>query len=69
MNKAIIRFSSITYALMAKNIIENYGGNVKVEKSQNNFGCGYKIILNCNIKKHINLIKKNNIKYIGIDYL
>lgn len=68
MNRVKIKFSSVTHALRAKEIIEQNGGKVIIRKNTNpsrNEGCGYSIIASGNTDKIINLIKINKIKYIG----
>ncbi len=72
MNRAKIKFSSVTHALNAKSIIEKNGGRVTIGKStnpKNNEGCGYFIIAFGDIDKYIKILKINNIKLIGYDYL
>lgn len=71
-NRVNIKFSSVTHALRAKEIIEQYGGKANIRKSQNpkrGEGCGYSITIYDNVEKYINLLKINQIKYNGIVYL
>lgn len=66
MNKAVIKFSSVTYALKAKEIIESSGEKAilrKNPKPSKNEGCGYSLIVNGNINSIINLLDINKIKY------
>lgn len=72
MNRVNIKFSSVTHALRAKEIIEQNGGKAIIRKNPNpkqGEGCGYSITLYGNVEKFIRLIKINQIKYIGIGYL
>ena len=72
MNRANIKFSSVTYALRAKEIIEQNGGNVIIKKnphSLRNEGCGYILSITGNVEKTINLLNKNKIKYIGYVFI
>lgn len=72
MNKAIIRFSSVTYALKAKEIAEKNGGRVTVRKNLNpkkNEGCGYSLIVMGNAEKIINMLNLNRVKYIGYEMM
>lgn len=72
MNKAIIRFSSVTYALKAKEIAEKNGGRVTVRKNPNpkkNEGCGYSLIVMGNAEKIINMLNLNRVKYIGYEMM
>lgn len=72
MNRVNIKFSSVTHALRAKEIIEQNGGKAYIRKNSNpkkGEGCGYSITLYDNVDKYIKLININKIKYIGIGYL
>ncbi len=72
MNRVNIKFSSVTYAFKAKEIIEQNGGRVSLRKNpnpKNGEGCGYSLTVYGNVDKYVNLIKINKIKYIGIVYL
>ena len=71
-NRVNIKFSSVTYAFKAKEIIEQNGGRVSLRKNSNpkkGEGCGYILTVYGNVDKYVNLIKINKIKYIGIVYL
>lgn len=71
-NRVNIKFSSVTHALRAKEIIEQNGGKASIRKNPNpkqGEGCGYSITLYGNVERYISLIKINKIKYIGIVYL
>lgn len=72
MNKAIVKFSSVTYALKAKGVVENYGGKAYVRKNQKTTakeGCGYSLIINGNIDQLINLLDLKKIKYISYEMM
>ena len=72
MNKAVIRFSSVTYALNAKEIAEKNGGRTILRKNPNprkNEGCGYSLIVVGNIEKIINLFTLNRVKFIGYEMM
>lgn len=71
-NRVNIKFSSVTHALRAKEIIEQNGGKVIIRKNANplkNEGCGYNIIATGDINKFIRLIKINRINYIGYAFI
>ena len=71
MNKAIVKFSSVTYALKAKKLVENYGGKAIIRKNSNPpriEGCGYSMIVSENTDV-INLLKINHVKYIGYELI
>lgn len=72
MNRVNIKFSSVTHAMRAKEIIEQNGGKAVIRKNlkpRQGEGCGYGITLYENPDKYIKLININKIKYIGIGYL
>lgn len=72
MNKAVIRFSSVTYALIAKEIAEKNGGRVTVRKNPNpkkNEGCGYSLIVVGNTEKIINMLKLNRVRFLGYEMM
>jgi hypothetical protein len=71
-NRVYIKFSSVTHALRAKEMIEQYGGKANIRKNPHpkpGEGCGYGIIIYNDAEKYINIIKLNKIRYIGIEYL
>lgn len=70
MNKAVIRFSSVTYALKAKEIAEKNGGRTTLRKNPNprkNEGCGYSLIVVGNVEKIINMLNLNRVRFIGYE--
>ncbi len=72
LNKAYIKFSSVTHAMRAKEIIEKYGYNIVIKRNTNNIkkeGCGYILLVKGDTDNLINLLKINQIKYIGYDFL
>ncbi len=72
MNRVNIKFSSVTHAFRAKEIIEQNGGKAIVRKtasSLKNEGCGYSVIVTGNINKIMSLLKINKVSYIGYVFL
>lgn len=72
MNKAIVKFSSVTYALKAKGLVENYGGKAIIRKNAKataDEGCGYSLIITGNITKVLNLFDLNRVKYISYEMI
>lgn len=70
MNKAIVKFSSVTYAMKAKMVVENNGGKAilrKNTKMTNKEGCGYSLVVTGNVNKIINLLDLNKIKYVNYE--
>lgn len=69
MSKQLIMVSSITYAMKAKSLLKNYSiyvDIVKTSKYKAQSGCGYSLIVNKNLDKAIEILKKNNIKIVGV---
>lgn len=72
MNKAIVKFSSVTYALNAKGIVEKYGGKAIIRKNTKAIageGCGYSLIITGNVTKALNLFDLNRVKYISYEMI
>ncbi len=72
MNKAIVKFSSVTYALKAKGLVENYGGKAIIRKNTKataGEGCGYSLIVTGNVTKVLNLFDLNRVKYISYEMI
>lgn len=71
MKKYIIEFSSITYALKAKTLLENRGIFAKISKKSNlnQTGCGYVLVANCDIDKVIIAFDMNKIKYVNYELI
>lgn len=69
MSKQMIMVSSITYAMKAKSLLKNYNIYVDIIKTSKHTaqnGCGYSLIVNKDLDKVIEILKKNNIKIIGV---
>lgn len=72
MNKAIVKFSSVTYALKAKGLVENYGGKAAMRKNKKataGEGCGYSLVITGNITKILNLFDLNRVKYLSYEMI
>ncbi len=72
MNKAIVKFSSVTYALKAKGLVENYGGKAIIRKNTKataGEGCGYSLVIMGNVNKALNLFDLNRVKYISYEMI
>lgn len=70
MNKAVIRFSSVTYALKAKEIAEKNGGRATLRRNpipRKNEGCGYSLVVIGNVEKIINMLNLNRVRFIGYE--
>ena len=67
-----IKFSSVTHALKAKEIIENMGFRAKINKNTNpskNEGCGYSIIFIGDVNRVIIRLDINKVKYLGYELI
>lgn len=67
-----IKFSSVTHALKAKEIIENMGYRAKINKNTNptkNEGCGYSISFFGEISRVIVRLDINRVKYLGYELI
>ncbi len=65
-----IKFSSVTYALKAKGVLEKAGYKVNLNKNSNpsaKDGCGYSIKLKCDIDRITMLLDINRIKYLSYE--
>lgn len=67
-----IKFSSVTHALKAKEIIENMGFRAKINKNTNpskNEGCGYSIIFIGDVNRVVIRLDINKVKYLGYELI
>ncbi|MBO5333416.1 MAG: hypothetical protein J6B37_04795 [Clostridia bacterium] len=72
MKRVKIKFSSVTHAMNAKDIIQKNGGRVSIGKNTNpgmNEGCGYFLIVIGEAEKIMKILKINSIKIVGYDYI
>lgn len=72
MNRAAIKFSSVTYALKAKEIVEHTGGRAAIRKNpvpSKSEGCGYSLLVDGDLKVIIDLLNMNKIKYISYEMI
>ncbi len=67
MNKHILIFSSITYAMKSKDILNNQGINAVIKRVPKNkilSGCGYGILISSDPAKAEDILSKFKIKVI-----
>lgn len=69
MNKAYIKFNSITYAQLASEALLKYSirsqlGRLSVKT--NNSGCGYILYPSCDISYALEILRRENVKNLGI---
>lgn len=72
MNKAIVKFSSVTYAMKARVVVESNGGKALIRrntKMTNKEGCGYSLVIQGNISKLLNLLDLNRVKYVSYEMI
>ena len=72
MNIIKIKFSSITHALKAKEVLSYSGYKVKINKNPNpsvNEGCGYSINISGNADKILIQLDLNKVKYLGFELI
>ncbi len=72
MNKIRIKFSSVTYALKGKSLLEKSGHKVFVNKNVNpgrNEGCGYSLTVSGNVSHILTLLELNRIKYLSYELI
>ena len=70
MERTIIKFSTVTYAIKAKEIIEDMGYMAVLRRNMNassKDGCGYSITTNCSANEILYELNYYNIKYLGIE--
>ena len=67
-----IKFSSVTHALKAKEIIEKIGYRTKITKNltpSKNEGCGYSITFSGDINRVTIQLDINKVKYLGYELI
>lgn len=72
MDRAIIKFSSVTHAMSAKDIAQKMGYSVSMRKNPNpqkDEGCGYSLAINHNPDTLLNKLDSNYIKYLGYELM
>lgn len=72
MKRVKLKFSSVTHAMNAKDVIQKIGGRVSIGKNTNvgkNEGCGYFLVVFGETEKFLKILKINNIKFVGFDYI
>ena len=72
LKRTIIKFSTVTYALKAKELIENMGYMAVLRRSMNpsaRDGCGYSITVNCDADEILLKLNLYNIKYLSFEMM
>ena len=72
MNRAIVKFSSVTYAMKARVVVESNGGKALIRrntKMTNKEGCGYSLVIQGNVSKLLNLLDLNRVKYVSYEMI
>ena len=68
MGKQLLMFSSITYAMKAKQILSKHNIASEIQrtpKNKNSAGCGYSLFVPNNIDEAERILKDNGIKMLG----
>lgn len=68
--KNIIVTGTVTYAIRGRDILRYNGIKASVERNTSGlgkYGCGYGIVVNSNVEKAVEILKKNNIKIIDVN--
>lgn len=68
MEKELIMFPSITYAIKARDTLKKYNIMSMVERTPMDLkvtSCGYSLYVPNNIDEAMNILRENNIKFIG----
>ncbi len=68
MEKQLIMFPSITYAIKARDTLKKYNIMSMVERTPMDLkvtSCGYSLYVPNDIEKAITILKNHNIKFIG----
>lgn len=63
--KTLIALSSITYAIKAKNLLNDMGYYCEIERTPKNFstGCGYSIRVKDDVGLILSILAQNDISY------
>lgn len=70
MSEAFIKFSSITYAYLAKDTLMKYSIRSYIKKNSNpnrKPGCNYALFTDTDIRKAYEILERENIKNLGIE--
>ncbi len=68
MEKELIMFPSITYAIKARDTLKKYNIMSMVERTPMDLkvtSCGYSLYVPNNIDEAMNILREHNIKFIG----
>ena len=67
MKRVKIKFSSVTHAMNAKDVIQKNGGRVSIGKNTNvgkNEGCGYFLVVFGETEKFLKILKKKVVLFL-----
>ena len=70
MSKAYIKVNSVTHAIKVKNVLNANGVFAQVVRNTNVYqrtGCSYSVLINGEDSKAEEILRKNNVRYIGIN--
>ena len=68
MKRYLIKTGTVTYAIKGRDLLRNKGFKVKIERMSNdkNYGCGYAIILEGELKNAEKTLRENGVKILDI---
>ncbi len=64
----LLRLPSVTQAMRARDILRSYGINSKLQRipaGRGHTSCSYGLLINNNISRAVEILRKNNIKVLG----
>lgn len=71
MSKYLIVTGTVTYAMKARDILNQHGFNAKIERVSSEtkgVGCGYTVVINRDLDYALRLLKSHQVKVINVIY-
>lgn len=68
MSRAYIKVNSVTQAIKVKNVLNSNGIYAQVVRNTNSFqkeGCGYSVVINGDISRAEEILRRNNVRFLG----
>lgn len=68
MSRAYIKVNSVTYAIKVRNVLNANGIYAQVVRNTNSYrneGCGYSVVINGDLSRAEEILRRNNIKFLG----
>ena len=70
--KHVIVTGTVTYAIRGRDVLRNNGYDASVERNSSGLGrlgCGYGSVINGDVYKAVELLRKNSVKIIEVNML